>query len=68
MPDTLTARSRLGVATRRGDAAQILDARRDLAAAKIENYIARVVADAPDLTPEQRDRLALLLRGGGHNG
>jgi len=35
---------------------------RDLAAAKLADYIARVVDAAPPLTPEQRDRLALLLR------
>lgn len=38
---------------------------RDLAAAKLEDYIEQVVASAPPLTPEQRDKLALLLRSGG---
>ncbi|MGE9806927.1 hypothetical protein [Janibacter sp. G1551] len=38
---------------------------RDLAAARIADYIKRVVDAAPPLTPEQRDRLAVLLRGGG---
>ena len=37
---------------------------RDLAAAKLADYIARVVDAAPPLTPAQRDKLALLLRGG----
>ena len=36
---------------------------RDLAAARIADYVKRVVDAAPPLTPEQRDRLALLLRG-----
>lgn len=37
--------------------------RRDLAAAKLEEHVSRVVADAPPLTAEQRDRIAALLRG-----
>lgn len=41
------------------------DARRDLRAARLEDYIARTVAAAPPLTTEQRDRLAALLRPGG---
>lgn len=36
--------------------------RRDLKAAKLEEYVARVVAEAPPLSPEQRDRLAMLFR------
>jgi hypothetical protein len=44
------------------DAKPVEDARRVLAAAKIEQYIERVVAEAPPLTPEQLDRLALLFR------
>ncbi len=39
------------------------EARRDLAVAKLEAYIQRVVDESPRLSPEQRDRLALLLRG-----
>ena len=40
------------------------DLRRDLAAAKLADYIKRTLEAAPDLTAAQRDRLALLLRGG----
>jgi hypothetical protein len=36
--------------------------RRDHAAARLEAHIRRVVAGAPPLTPEQRDRLTVLLR------
>lgn len=36
--------------------------RRDLAAAKLVAYVERVVAEAPPLTEEQLDRIALLLR------
>ena len=39
-----------------------VDADRDLAAAKIANYIERVLAAAPPLTDHQRTRLAELLR------
>lgn len=41
------------------------DNARDYAAARLESYIKRVVDNAPQLTPAQRDRLALLLRGAG---
>ncbi len=36
---------------------------RDFKAARLESYIKSVVDAAPPLTPEQRDRLAVLLRG-----
>ena len=42
---------------------ELTDARRDLAAANLAAYIRRTVDAAPPLTNEQRDRLALLLRG-----
>lgn len=38
-------------------------ATRDLAAAKLAAYVRKVVDAAPPLTPEQRDRIAVLLRG-----
>ena len=57
-------RSRVATATRLGNAAEVEQAKRDHAAAKLEDYIARVVDAAPPLTVEQRDRLAALLRGG----
>lgn len=41
------------------------DLRRQLKAEQLADYIKRTVDAAPPLTPEQRDRLALLLRGGG---
>ena len=59
------AKSRLGVATRwRRSPEEIAEARRDLAAAKLEQYVGAIVADAPPLTPEQADRIAALLRPG----
>lgn len=49
--------------SRQPDDPQLLDARRDLAAARLEEYIERTVAAAPPLTPAQRDRLSALLSG-----
>ncbi len=40
----------------------VLDALREVRAAAAEDYIRRLVDTAPPLTPEQRDRLAVLLR------
>lgn len=45
------------------DRESIAEARSALAAAKIERYIQRVVAEAPPLSEAQRDQLAVLLRG-----
>ncbi len=41
------------------------DIQRDLAVERISQYVQRVLAQAPPLTQEQRDRVATLLRGGG---
>lgn len=57
-------RSRVALTTRLGTPEQREEAKRDHAAAKLAQYIERVVDEAPPLTPEQRDRLAVLLRGG----
>ena len=43
------------------DDSAILDARRDLRASRAELYIAKMLADEPPLTREQRARLASLL-------
>lgn len=48
--------------TKSPDDPALLDARRDLKAAKAENYISKVLAEAPPLTDAQRTRLAELLR------
>lgn len=61
----LKARAELGVASRRGSGDAIADARRNLAAAKLETYVQRILEEAPPLTPEQRDRVSALLRVGG---
>lgn len=41
----------------------LIAARQALKAARLADHIRRTVAEAPPLTAEQRDRLALLLRG-----
>lgn len=63
-PDTWTHhRARVASLTaRKADPGLIADARRDLRAARLAEHIKRTVEAAPPLTPEQRDRLALLLR------
>jgi len=63
-PERLRLRAQIGAATRHHPDADTTDLRRELAAVKIADYIRSIVAEAPPLTQEQRDRLALLLRGG----
>ncbi|HWX99862.1 MAG TPA: hypothetical protein VNY55_08320 [Mycobacterium sp.] len=46
---------------RAADDPQLIDARRNLAAARLAEYIERTVAAAPAFTPEQVDRLRVLL-------
>jgi len=47
------------------DAEAIATARRDLRAARLEDHVTKVLADAPPLTDEQRSRLSAILRGNG---
>lgn len=49
--------------SRAADDPELIAARQGLKAARLEDYIRRTVDAAPPLTAEQRDRLALLLRG-----
>jgi hypothetical protein len=44
------------------DDPEVLNARRDLHAARLEDYVTRTLATAPPLTDEQRERLALLFQ------
>lgn len=50
--------------SRTADDPELLDARRNMRTERLADYIKRVVDAAPPLSPAQRDRLALLLRGG----
>ncbi len=65
-PDVAHARARhAGLSRgRAADDPEVICAKRDLKAARLAEYVRRVVAEAPPLTPDQRDRIALLLRGG----
>jgi hypothetical protein len=56
-------RNRVAILTRHHpDSDELVEARRDLAAEKLEAYIRKLVDQAPPLTAEQQDRLTLLLR------
>ncbi|MBB2894576.1 hypothetical protein [Flexivirga oryzae] len=57
-------RSQIAHAKRRDPNADVTELRRQLRAERLAEHIERVVNEAPPLTPEQRDRLAVLLRGG----
>lgn len=50
--------------SRASDDPELLDARRNLRAAQLEEHIRKVVDAAPPLTAAQRSRLASLLRDG----
>jgi hypothetical protein len=51
--------------SRSADDPELLSAKGRLRAERLAQHVARVVAEAPPLTPEQRDRIAALLRAGG---
>ena len=57
-------RSQIAAASRHHPDTDLRPLRRDLAAERLADYIAKTVAEAPPLTDEQRDRLAGILRGG----
>ena len=53
--------------SRQPDDPELLAARRNLRAERLAIYIKRTIDTKDALTPEQRDDLARLLRGCGHN-
>lgn len=63
-------RARLASLTRSrsADDPDLIDARRSLKALRLEEHVARIVAEAPPLTAEQRDRIAALLRPSAQGG
>ena len=64
-----TERARVAALASHGAASErIEDGRRDLRASVAEEYITRLVAQAPPLTAEQRSRLAALLLAPAGNG
>jgi len=50
--------------SRTADDPDLLAARLNLRAERLAAHVAKVVGEAPALTPAQRDRIAVLLRGG----
>lgn len=50
------------------DHPELVDARRELRASRLADYIQKTIDQAPPLTAEQRDRLAMLLRGPSNSG
>lgn len=64
-PPVAHQRARVAALTRgrAPDDPDLIDARQLLKEARLEDYIRRTVAAAPPLSDEQRDRLAILLRG-----
>jgi len=64
-PSKPVAHHRARVATlsrsRRPDDPELVEARRNLRAEYLAEYVARVVAEAPPLTNEQRHRIAQLI-------
>lgn len=63
-PSWTTSRARVAALSRSrsADDPDLLNARRDLRAARLAQHVSRVVAEAPLLTDEQRERIAALLR------
>lgn len=51
--------------SRTADDPELIEARRNLRAASLESHIARILAEAPPLTADQRQRIAGLLTAGG---
>jgi len=51
--------------SRKSDDPELIEARRNMRAERLAEHVARVVAEAPPLTDEQRERIAALLRAGG---
>ncbi len=54
--------------SRTADDPELVTARINLRAEMLTRHVAKVVAQAPPLTPEQRDRIAALLRSGASGG
>lgn len=57
-------RSQIAVAIKKDPDADVTELRRQLQTERLADHIQRVVDAAPPLTNAQRDRLAVLLRGG----
>ncbi|QYJ04238.1 hypothetical protein KUV85_00725 [Nocardioides panacisoli] len=49
--------------SRKPDDPELIEAKRNLRAARLKAYVRRVVDSAPPLTDDQRDEIASILRG-----
>ena len=56
-------RSKIATTLRADPKADVTELRRQLKAERLEDHIAKTVAEWPPLSPAQLDRLAILLRG-----
>lgn len=56
-------RSQIAHAKRRDPNADVTELRQQLKAERLEAYVARVVSEAPQLTEDQKHRIASLLGG-----
>lgn len=65
VPDTQLLKRRLGGYVVRGNHEAADGVRRELKTARVEKHIIEAVAEWPPITPEQREKLARLLNGGG---
>jgi hypothetical protein len=63
-------RARIGALSRSrpDDDPELVEARLNLRALSLEAAVRKAVAEAPELTGEQRDRIAAILRGGARDG
>jgi len=57
-------RSAIAHTIKKNPDADVTELRQQLRAERLAEHVAAVVAQAPTLTAEQRDRIAALLRGG----
>ncbi len=64
MADWTRTRARIAGTLRADPAADVTALRRQLREERLTEHIERVVNQTPPLTPEQRERLALLLTNG----
>lgn len=66
-PTWTSARARVASLTRSRtpDDPELVNARQDLRALRLEDHVRKVVSEAPPLSNEQRERIAALLRAGG---
>jgi hypothetical protein len=58
-------RSRIALAIQHDPDADVTELRRQLKAERLEAHVQQIVDSAPPLSPEQREKIAALLRGGG---